>query len=126
MAKVQISRGRGRPDVMCQAITSFIRSKPWNGRNIPLDDILHVYSIQRNKLGKLAKDGATETKCANVQIQNMLRIGKLARVSRGVYTIPASEGDTKAKTKSKPKVKAPAVKPVVVKPNTKAGTEESK
>lgn len=106
MSKVQVKRGRGRPDVMGQAITGFIRSKPWNGRNVKLGDIVEVYSRQRASLGKLSNSAEVETKNANIQIQNMLRVGKLVRIGRGVYTIPASEGSSKSKSKAKAIVKS--------------------
>jgi hypothetical protein len=73
---------------MGKAIVGFIRNKPWNGRNVKLNDIVEVYTRTRAATGKLSSSSTTEIKNTNVQIQNMLRVGKLVRVSRGVYTIP--------------------------------------
>jgi hypothetical protein len=126
MAKVKVTRGRGRPDVMGAAIVGFIRSKPWNGRKIPLGEIVEVYARTRAACGKLSKSADIETKNANIQIQNMLRVGKLVRVERGVYTLPAAVGEAKPKRSHKAKAKVTAVVDApVVAPNLKAGTEAS-
>ena len=135
-AKVQVKRGRGRPDTLGNAIVSFIKSKPWNGRVVGLDSIFQAYSIERRNQGKLAPKMDVEFRCANIQIQNMLRAGKLVRMERGQYTIPeaaatikakAPKAKSKRKAKVEPVVDAPAVvdTPVVPLPNLKAGTEAS-
>lgn len=96
-AKVKVTRGRGRPDKLGAAIVSFIKSKPWNGRVVGLSDIFQVYSIERRNMGKLAPTKDVEFRCANIQIQNMLRAGKLVRMERGQYTIPEAAKTIKAK-----------------------------
>lgn len=96
--KIAVSRGRGRPDRLGAAIVEFIKSKPWNGRVVGLNDIFAAYSIERRNMGKLSADKDTEFKCANVHIQNMLRAGKLVRMSRGKYTTPEAAETIKAKS----------------------------
>lgn len=102
MSKVQIKRGRGRPNVFGNAIVSYIKSKPWNGRVVGLGDIHQTYSRERAARGKLG-DLKTETRCANIQVQNMLRAGTLVRVERGKYTIPAALETIKQRKAKAPK-----------------------
>lgn len=95
--KIQVKRGRGRPDILNNAIVNHIKSKPWNGRIVGLSEIFQAYSIQRSKMGKLATSKDVEFRNANIQVQNMLRSGKLVRMERGKYTIPSAAATIKAK-----------------------------
>ena len=90
MSDKLVKQGRGRPDIMGKSIVSFIRSKPWNSRNVQLSDIQEVYTRKRAERHKLSASAEKEIKNANIQIQNMLRVGKLVRIERGGYSIPKS------------------------------------
>jgi hypothetical protein len=94
---------RGRPDHFGSAIVSFIKSKPWNGRVVSVGDIHMAYSIERRNRGKLASNLQHETSAANIQIQNMIRAGKLVRVSRGKYTTPDEVVAAKSRAAKKAK-----------------------